>query len=183
MAPERVDDAISGQPLTLGVILSTPGCVKYCEDVWVIERPFSEFLRQPDQVIADLAEHDVVLRRQNAPALRLSEADREGDRDRAYDVLARLLGNLLAHSRAGLETSIDEVFPWSTFLPTRDQDLFRHELTRTLPGISMIDDFAPVGQLIREWKATAEIHADPRLVRRLRSGLDASGDAVPAPAS
>jgi len=40
----------------------------------VIERPFSEFLRQPNDVIAELADHDVVLRRRNAPSLRLSEA-------------------------------------------------------------------------------------------------------------
>ena len=29
----------------------------------VIERPFSEFLRQPNDVVAELVDHDVVLRR------------------------------------------------------------------------------------------------------------------------
>ena len=74
----------------------------------MIERPFSEFLRQPNDVVADLVDHDVVLRRRNAPALRLSEAEREEERDEAFDALARLLRNLLAHSPAGLETTIDE---------------------------------------------------------------------------
>lgn len=73
------------------------------------------------------------------------------------------------------------VSPWATFLPSRDRDLFVHELTQSLHGVSLIDDFAPVGQFLREWKATAEIHADPRLARRLRSGLDASSDAIPTP--
>ena len=33
----------------------------------VVERPFSEFLRHPNDVVAELAEHDVMLRRRNAP--------------------------------------------------------------------------------------------------------------------
>lgn len=148
----------------------------------VIERPFSDFLRHPNDVVADLADHDVVLRRRNAPALRLSEADREERRDEAFDALARLLRNLVAHSPAGMETTIDEAFPWATFLPPADRKLFIEELTRTLLAVSMIDNFAPVGQLLREWKATAEIHAEPGLARRLRSTLDATGDSVPAPA-
>lgn len=148
----------------------------------MIERPFSEFLRQPNEVVADLADHDVVLRRRNAPALRLSEAEREEERDEAFDALARLLRNLLAHSPAALDSTIDEGFPWVTFLPREDRKLFIDEITRTLLAVSTIDNFAPVGQLLREWKATAEIHADPRLARRLRRRIDASGEPVLAPA-
>ena len=148
----------------------------------VVERPFSEFLRQPNEVVAELADHDVVLRRRNAPALRLSEAEREEERDEAFDALARLLRNLVVHRPAGLESTIDEAFPWATFLPRQDRKLFIDELTQTLIAVSTIDNFAPVGQLLREWKATAEIHADPRLARRLRRRVDASGEAVQAPA-
>ena len=147
----------------------------------VIERPFSEFLRQPNDVVADLADHDVVLRRRNAPALRLSEADREEERDEAFDALALLLRNLLVHSRVGLDETIGEAFPWVAFLPRQERRLFVDELTRTLLAVSTIDNFAPVGRLLREWKATAEIHADPRLARRLRGRLDATGESVPAP--
>jgi hypothetical protein len=148
----------------------------------VIERPFSEFLRQPNEVVADLADHDVVLRRRNAPALRLSEAEREEERDEAFDALARLLRNLLVHRPVGLESTIDDAFPWATFLPRHDRKLFIDELTRVLLAVSTIDNFAPVGQLLREWKATAEVHADPRLARRLQRRLEATGEAVPVPA-
>lgn len=148
----------------------------------MIERPFSEFLRQPNDVVADLAHHDVVLRRRNAPSLRLSDADREEERDEAFDALARVLRNLLAHSPDGLVSTIDEAFPWVTFLPRRERTLFVDDLTRVLIAVSTIDNFAPVGQLLREWKATAEIHADPRLARRLRRPLDATGEAIPLPA-
>jgi hypothetical protein len=47
--------------------------------------------------------------------------------------------------------------------------------------VSTIDNYAPVGQLLREWKATSEVHADPRLARRLRRRIDADGDPVPVP--
>jgi hypothetical protein len=104
------------------------------------------------------------------------------ERDEAFHALARLLRNLLAHSPAGRESTIDEAFPWATFLPRQDRKLFIDELTQTLLAVSTIDNYAPVGRLLREWRATAEIHADPRLARRLRRRIDASGDVVQAPA-
>ncbi|MEJ7719070.1 MAG: hypothetical protein WKF58_00805 [Ilumatobacteraceae bacterium] len=147
----------------------------------VIERPFSEFLRQPNEVVAELADHDVLLRRRNAPSLRLSEADRDDERSEAFEALARLLRNMVTHSPAGLEQTVADVFPWATFLPKRDRAAFVDELTTTLVAVGGLDNYAPIGQLLREWKATAEIHADPRLARRLRRSIDADGDAVPVP--
>ena len=44
-----------------------------------------------------------------------------------------------------------------------------------------LDNVAPLTQLLREWRATAEVHADPELARRLRRKLEANGDAVAAP--
>jgi hypothetical protein len=148
----------------------------------VIERPFSEFLRQPNDVVAELADHDVVLRRRNAPALRLSDADRDEARDEAFEAVARLLRNLLVHRPAGVDATVDDVFPWAAFLPQREHAMFVDELTRTILAASTIDNFAPVGQLLREWKATAEIHADPSRARRLRRRIEADGDAVTVPA-
>lgn len=147
----------------------------------VVERSFSELLRQPNDVVADLAEHDVVLRRRNAPALRLSAVDRDDERAEAFDALARLLRNLLAHNPSGLDATIDDVFAWTTFLPKRDRKEFTDELTRTLVAVCDLGNYGPVGQVLREWKASAEIHADPRLARRLRRAVDAEGVTVPAP--
>jgi hypothetical protein len=147
----------------------------------VIERSFSEFLRQPNEVVAELADHDVLLRRRNAPSLRLSEADRDEERSEAFEALARLLRNMVTHTPGGLEQTVADVFPWATFLPKRDRTAFIDELTTTLMAVAGLDNYAPVGQLLREWKATAEIHADPKLARRLRRSIDAGGDAVPVP--
>lgn len=149
----------------------------------VIERPFSEFLRQPNDVVAELEEHDVVLRRRNAPPLRLSDATRDDARAEAFDMVARLLRNLLIHDPSGLAEALDDVFPWASLLPARDQSAFVDELARTLVAASAIDNFAPVAQLLQEWRATAEIHADPRLARRLRTAITATGDRVTAPSA
>lgn len=147
----------------------------------VIERTFSEFLRQPNDVVAELADHDVLLRRRNAPPLRLSEADRDDERSEAFEALARLLRNMMVHNPSGLEQTVADVFPWATFLPERDRAAFVDELTTTLMAVAGLDNYSPVGQLLREWKTTAEIHADPKLARRLRRSIDADGDAVSVP--
>ena len=147
----------------------------------VVERPFSEFLRQPNEVVAELEEHDVLLRRRNAPPLRLSDASRDDDRAQAFDAVTRLLRNLLVHSPVGLVAAVDEVFPWATLLPRRERMTFVDELGRTLMAASALDNYAPVTQLLREWRATAEIHADPRLARRLRGPVVADGGPVAAP--
>jgi hypothetical protein len=80
-----------------------------------------------------------------------------------------------------LEQTVADVFPWATLLPKGDRRTFVDELTTTLMAVAGLENYAPVGQLLREWKATAEIYADPRLARRLRRSIDADGDAVSAP--
>lgn len=148
----------------------------------VVERPFSEFLRHPNEVVAELAENDVLLRRRNAPALRLIRADHHSDRTQALESTARLLRNIAAHSPAALSDALLDAFAWARFLPSDARDLFAQELTNTLLAAATVDVYTPVAQLVREWKATAEIHADPDLLRRLTGPVHATGDAVPRPA-
>jgi hypothetical protein len=149
----------------------------------VVERLFSEFLRQPNDIVAELAEHDVLLRRRNAPAVRLSPADRDEDRTEAFGALAQLLRTLAVHSPRALDEAIDDVFAWVVFLPKPDRKLFVDELTRTLVGAGAIQNYSPVAQLLREWRSTAEIHADPKLARRLRKPLAADGGQVMVPSA
>lgn len=148
----------------------------------VVERQFSEFLRHPNDVVAELDDHDVLLRRRNAPALRLTQADRDEDRAEAFAVVVRLLRNLAVHNPDAVGEAVAEGFAWSQFLPKRDRAVFVGELTATLVASADFDNFAPLAQMLREWRATAEIHADPRLARRLRKAIDASGAPVVAPA-
>lgn len=141
----------------------------------VVERQFSELLRRPNEVVAELVDHDVVLKRRNAPALWLTEADREADRLDALQAVVRLLRNLAVHNAAALADAVPEVFPWTEFLPPRDRSEFVDDLTRTLAASADLANFAPVVQTLTEWRATAEVHADPRLARRLRRPIAADG--------
>ena len=149
----------------------------------VVERPFSEFLRHPNDVVAELAEHDVVLRRRNAPALWLTRADHHTDRREAFEATARLLRNLATHSPGALVAALEEAYAWVEFLPSGARDRFAEELIRTLLAAASVDLYTSVAQLVREWKATAEIYADPELARQLTEPLEAAGDIVAVPAS
>ncbi len=147
----------------------------------VIERPFSDLLRRPKEVTSDLDEGDVLLRRRDEPDLRLTRADRDAEQAAAFAALGRTLRNLAMHTPKALESALSDAFPWLEFLPSRDRQLFVKEFSRIVIAAAEIGNYAPLNQLIREWRATAEVHADPKLARRLRRPLEASGDRVEQP--
>jgi len=151
----------------------------------VIERPFSDLLRHPKDVAGDVENGDVVLRRRDQPDLRLTRADRETQRTAAFSALARAFGHLAARNPDEVADMLADAFAWTEFLPDSDRRLFVAEFARLLTAAAEVDNYAPLSQLIHEWRATAEVHADPALARRLRRPLDleAAGAAVPAPGS
>lgn len=148
----------------------------------VIEHPFSDLLREPKTVVRDLDDGDVLLRRRGAPALRLTLVDRDDQRADAYALVGRALRNLAVHSPAALGDALLDEFPWTSFLPKVDQAAFIDDFTRTVVAAAELDNFAPLTQLVHEWRATAEIHADPRLARRLRRSITTVGGVVAQPA-
>jgi hypothetical protein len=150
--------------------------------VRVIERPFSDLLRHPNDVAADLEDGDVLLRRRDEPDLRLSLADREAERAEAFAAVARALRNLAVHSPSALADALGDAFPWLEFLPAGDRREFVDEFTRVVTAAAAVDNLTPLAQLIREWRATAEVHADPKLARRLGRALQAAGEPVRSPA-
>lgn len=147
-----------------------------------IERSFSDLLRHPKEVTDDLAEGDVLLRRRDEPDLRLTLADRDTARASALISLGRTLRNLAIHSPNALANALTDAFPWLEFLPVKDRLVFVEEFSRAMVASTDLDIYAPLGQLVREWRATAEIHADPRLVRRLKRPLQAEGQPIALPA-
>lgn len=147
----------------------------------VFEHPFSELLREPKSVVRDLDDGDVLLRRRGAPALRLSRADRDDQRADAYALVGRALRNLAVHSPGALSDALLDEFPWTSFLPTSDRATFVEDFTRIVVAAAELDNFAALALLVDEWRATAEIHADPRLARRLRGPISADGKAVTRP--
>ncbi len=147
----------------------------------VIERPFSDLLRRPKEVTRDLDEGDVLLRRRDEPDLRLMRADRDAERAAAFAALSRTLRNLAVHSPEILGNALGDAFPWLEFLSSRDRRLFVEEFSRIVVAAAAVANYAPLGQLVREWRATAEIHADPELAGRLQHSLEADGDRIEQP--
>ena len=147
----------------------------------VIERPFSDLLRKPKEVSDDVEQGDVLLRRRNEPDLRLSRADREAQRTDTFSAIGRALRNLAVHSPTALADALGDAFPWVEFLPVSDRRVFLDEFSRVVVAAAALDDYEALSQLVQEWRATAEVHADPKLARRLRRGVEAAGDPVATP--
>jgi hypothetical protein len=148
----------------------------------VIERPFSDLLRHPKAVTGDVEEGDVLLRRRDEPDLRLTRADREAERAVAFAAFGRTLRNLAMHNPKALDEALGDAFPWLEFLPPADRRAFIEEFSRVAVAAAALDSYGPLSQLIREWRATAEVHADPALARRLRRPIAAAGARVERPA-
>jgi len=73
-----------------------------------------------------------------------------------------------------------KAFPWVRFLPREDMQAFAVELVEMLEAANSLGTPAPITQLIAEWQHTAEVHADPRLLKILSQDGEDLGD-VPAP--
>jgi hypothetical protein len=147
----------------------------------VIERQFSDLLRHPKDVTLEVEESDVLLRRRDEPDLRLSRADRETERADVFSAMARAFRNLAIHSPSALNEALADAFAWIEFLPARDRHVFADDFAQVVVAAAELDNYAPLSQLVREWRATAEVYADPKLARRLRRAVNAAGDPVPAP--
>jgi hypothetical protein len=145
------------------------------------EHAFSDLLRSPNQVVHDLERGDVVLRRRDAPDLRLTLAGRDEDRSVAFAMVGRTLRNLAAHSPDALGDAISSEFPWTSLLPPADLDEFLAEFTRAVMAASEVDTFTVIGQLLHEWRATAAVHGDSDLAGRLSSEVRTEGSPVPQP--
>lgn len=137
----------------------------------VIERTFSELLRQPKEVVANLAQHDVVLRRRNAPDLFLSLAASDLSRAKTIECLARLLCKISADSPEAMDDAIEAAFPWVEFLSADGRREFAEDLTRTILASASVQSFERVELLIDSWQNTAEILSDPELTALLTTPI------------
>ncbi len=146
------------------------------------EATFTEFLRDPNAIVAKLERQDVVLHRRNAEDLQLSLRSRSEASDEGVRVLAHLLAQALADDvvRDRLVAAAAAI-PWIQFLPPASRQMFVEEFIRTAEAASELGSMVPVAQLLLEWKSTAAIHADPMLAVELNRPLEEIGDHVTAP--
>ena len=138
-------------------------------------RPFTDLLRQPNDVAKDVEQEDVILRRRGAPDLRLTTADREAERAAAIAGLARALRSLAADSTRVFHRAIAEAFAWSAALPAAERKTFGEEVARALAAGAELNTYGAVAQLIAAWRSTAEVHAQGVHGRRPQERAVASG--------
>lgn len=84
----------------------------------------------------------------------------------------RALSTLVRTNRGLAEEVFSEELSWLRWLPSETRtecvtELLGHLLAGADTGL-----LVPFARSLREWKATAEIHSDPELARRLRGPFD-----------
>lgn len=159
-----------------------PNPEKVQNEIMTVEVRWSELQRDPKGVAALADRGDVRVRRRDGAALLLTREDRASSTAEGAVAAARALRNLLAHMEPQIAAAalVDE-FPWADLLPQRDRDQFVTDFVRAFQASAEMGQWAPLALTVREWKATAAIHADPELVEQLTSPLNDDFGAVPDP--
>lgn len=98
----------------------------------VVERSFSDLLRYPNDVAADLDVGDVLLCRRDEPDLLLGLAERDAERSDVFRALAVTFRSLATRTPSVLAEAVLDAFAWTEFLPVKDRRLFLDEFSRTL---------------------------------------------------
>ena len=147
------------------------------------ELTWSSFLREPTSVERWLERGDVLLRRREGETLRLSRASTDSAQREALLAAVRLLTLGAARAKEKLqldERQIAERLPWTRFLPPADRIEFAAEFLSTLEACADLGDFAALGRLVEDWKATASLHAEG-LAEHLKGPISKIGAKVPRP--
>ncbi|MDX8052085.1 hypothetical protein SK571_22075 [Lentzea sp. BCCO 10_0798] len=149
---------------------------------------FSELSNKPVDSVRKLHESPnqtlLLHRRGGEEDLVLTTASRAEEVREVVSTTTTLFIALMQHHAEVRELVTDvmpKVFPWVRFLPREDMQAFVVELVETLEAANSLGTPAPVSQLIGQWRRTAEVHADPRLVAILNRDDDEDFGEVPAP--
>lgn len=76
-----------------------------------------------------------------------------------------------------------EEFPWTDVLPARDRRQFVAEFARAVHVSAELGEWTHLAIVLQQWKATAQVHADPRLRKQLTGDLDGDLGPIPVPAA
>jgi len=147
------------------------------------ELTWSSFLREPTSVERWLKQGDVLLRRREGETLRLSRESTDTSQREALLAAVRLLTLGAEHEKQKLELDDAEIaarLPWTRFLPDVERRAFASEFLSMLEACADLGDFAALGRLLEDWRATASLHAEG-LAGRLKGPLGDLGAKVPRP--
>jgi hypothetical protein len=99
--------------------------------------------------------------------------------------MARVLALLIQTIQLTSPVLVDALtthYPWVRFLPDGDRADFVREFLETMKACASINNFARIEAVVKAWRSSAEIHADPELLACLTKPLSvARGPAVPRP--
>jgi hypothetical protein len=134
----------------------------------VHEVQWSDLQRDPKSVAALADTGDVRVKRRDGADLLLTREDRVSAAGEGALTTVRALRAFLAHAPADAiaDAMLDE-FPWLAVFPSEDMIQFVQDFVTAARASAELGQWGPVATTIREWKATAAIHADPALHRRL----------------
>lgn len=150
-----------------------------------VDTTWSFLLRHSGEILDLVERQDVRLQRRDGEDLLLVTVEREEGIREGLDVAARVL-QVAAQDpeiRRELAGSVVSGLEWSRFLPREDRESLVDEFADTVRACVELGHFQPLGQLIREWKATAAVHADPSLVEALRAPAEPGAGEVSRPAA
>lgn len=146
------------------------------------EVQWSELQRDPKAVAALADAGDVRVRRRDGADLLLTREDRLADSGEGAITAVRAMRSLLAHvsSEVAAEALAVE-FPWLSLLPAEDSTQFVADFIKAARISAELGQWSVLAELLRGWKATAMVYADPDLLRQLKGPLTGDFGLVPAP--
>lgn len=146
---------------------------------------WSDIARNPREVAATVereGEARLERRGEGQPFVLMAAWRREADRAGAQ-AAERLVRGAIAHAiKIGdLDDLLTETYSWVRFLPAEERRDFAEAFAATYSACAELGTWAPLEQLMTEWRATAAIHADPVLAAKLRGPFEADLGPVPEP--
>jgi hypothetical protein len=145
------------------------------------ERSLSDFLRKSGEVLDEVDEHDVLLRRRDGHDVLLVRADREEVVREAVDISSNLLVQVARAHAHELANGLRDRLPWLRFLPDSDQEQFIADFIGTAQACSSLGSFDQLGVLIAQWRNTAYAWSRPELRSALE--VDHADEAYDEPVS
>lgn len=149
------------------------------------EVPFSQLLQHSRDTLEQLEEsRDRRLRlvRRDGEDLILESAGRAEADEEVLTLTVRIIWELLNTDPEVLTRVFPLAFPWMRFLPSQDARAFITEFTETARACAELSTLMPLSAVVAAWRATAEVHANPELLRALTTPLDeVDYGAVPEP--
>jgi hypothetical protein len=121
----------------------------------------TDLLREPKEVLSELPDREVLLRRPKGRDVLFVDAAKEASfRDTFSTTVAALAVGLMEEaSRTGIGQHLPTLLAWTTYLTPEERLEFLDELATNARSSFDLGDFSPVARVLRDWKTTARLYA------------------------